>query len=317
MKRILFRGLLLCIGLHCGICRATPQLEYGEGKELAKLADPAITESSGMAAGRMNPGVFWTHNDSGGQPQLFAFTMAGEALATITLTGAAAQDWEDMASFSLNGRGMLLVADVGDNNAKRGSYALYAFYEPKLDPRKRRVHAAVKLSQTISFKYADGSHNCESVGVDPTDRTIYLVSKTAGDECKVYSLAWPKRPGHETYVAKAIATLNVPTTTAMDISPDGLRSVVLTYGDAFEFVREPGEAWAQGFSHPARRIPMPRRHQGESICYGADGKTLYLTSECKDQNAANPSPLLEVPVVKGMPGPQVAPAAPRNPAPLP
>jgi hypothetical protein len=35
---------------------------------------------------------------------------------------------------------------------------------------------------------------------------------------------------------------------------------------------------------------MPRRRQGESICYGPDGKTLYLTSE------QLPTPLWEVPV---------------------
>ncbi len=34
---------------------------------------------------------------------------------------------------------------------------------------------------------------------------------------------------------------------------------------------------------------MPQRNQGESVCYGADGRTLYLTSEFA------PTPLLEVP----------------------
>ena len=40
-----------------------------------------------------------------------------------------------------------------------------------------------------------------------------------------------------------------------------------------------------------REIGMPLRIQGESICYGPDGKTLYLTSE------KLPTPLWEVPVV--------------------
>jgi hypothetical protein len=84
----------------------------------------------------------------------------------------------------------------------------------------------------------------------------------------------------------------------MDISPDGLRAIVLTYGDAFEFVRGPKETWEQGFARPPRRVQMPQRVQGESICYGPDGKTLYLTSECKNKNSASPSPLLEVPVAK-------------------
>ena len=78
----------------------------------------------------------------------------------------------------------------------------------------------------------------------------------------------------------------------MDISPDGLRAVVLTYGNAYEYVRGPKETWAEGFGREPRVIKMPRRAQGESICYGHDGTTLYLTSE------KLPTPLLEVPIVK-------------------
>jgi hypothetical protein len=37
---------------------------------------------------------------------------------------------------------------------------------------------------------------------------------------------------------------------------------------------------------------MPQRRQGETVCYGPDGKTLYLTSEFA------PTPLFEVPVAQ-------------------
>jgi len=304
--RIVSCLLCLILSLSTGIVAAQtdtpiPRLEYGKGRELAKLADPAINESSGLATGRTNRGVFWTHNDSGGRPRVFAFTMQGKALATVTVTGARARDWEDMASFTFNGRGVLLAADVGDNSANRGVYTLYAFYEPRLSAKRRGAQGAVSLVQTINFKYEDGPHNCESVAVDATDRRIYLVSKAGGGKCRVYSLAWPKRSRKGAHVARAVATLKIPTTTAMDISPDGLRAVVLTYGPAFEYARLPTENWAQGFARPGRSIAMPPRAQGESICYGPDGKTLYLTSECKGKNSANPSPLLEIPVIKDLP----------------
>jgi len=42
---------------------------------------------------------------------------------------------------------------------------------------------------------------------------------------------------------------------------------------------------------------MPERVQGESLCFGPDGKTLYLNSECENGNSDNPSPLLEVPLI--------------------
>lgn len=156
--RIVSCLLYLILSLSTGTVAARtdtpiPRLEYGKGRELAKLADPAINESSGLAAGRTNPGVFWTHNDSGSRPQVFAFTMQGKALATVTVTGARARDWEDVASFTHNGRGVLLVADVGDNSANRGLYTLYAFHEPRLRAQKRAMQGTVKLVQTINFKY--------------------------------------------------------------------------------------------------------------------------------------------------------------------
>jgi hypothetical protein len=75
----------------------------------------------------------------------------------------------------------------------------------------------------------------------------------------------------------------------MDISPDGRRAVVLTYGSAYEYTRLGKESWGDAFARKGRELKMPTRRQGESICYGPDGKTLYLTSE------KLPTPLLEVP----------------------
>jgi len=290
---------IMALMLQVSMTRAAEhEIAYGEGRKIGELANSAIDESSGLACGRADEGVFWTHNDSGGTPRLYAFDRNGADLAVVTVADARNRDWEDMASFSYGGRNFLLVADVGDNRAKGRDYTLYIVPEPKLDAGKRGVALSVSPVQTIHFRYEDGPHNCESVAIDPMSRTIYLVSKVYGSKCTVYAVPWPERETSTPLVAKAVATLDVPLATAMDISPDGLRAVVLTYGDAFEFVRGPEETWEQGFSRSPRRIGMPERVQGESICYGPDGKNLYLTSECGDGNSGNPSPLLEVPVIR-------------------
>ena len=59
-------------------------------------------------------------------------------------------------------------------------------------------------------------------------------------------------------------------------------------GPAFEFTRKPGETWKDAFSRVPRTLAMPVRVQGEAICYGRDGRSLYLTSERR------PTPLWEV-----------------------
>jgi hypothetical protein len=68
--------------------------------------------------------------------------------------------------------------------------------------------------------------------------------------------------------------------------------MVLTYADAYEYRRRADEEWSEAFSHEPRVIALPVRTKGEAVCYGPDGKTLYLTSE------GLPAPLWEVPVVE-------------------
>ena len=266
-------------------------IAYGPANKLCTLADEQVRESSGLACSRRADGLFWTHNDSGDTARLFRFDAKGRDLGTFAVPGAKARDWEDMASFCRGDVDLLLLADVGDNAAKRKKYRLYIVEEPTkpAKPAGPGKHRA-KLVETVEFRYEDGPHNCESVAVDPVRGEVLLVTKTRDAACGAYLFRLPGPAARQALVARRIATLAIPTATAMDISPDGSRAVVLTYGDAFEFTRKPDEDWTAALSRPPRRLAMPRREQGESICFGRDGKTLHLTSK------KLPTPLWEVPV---------------------
>lgn len=262
---------------------------YAEPRQIGVVNDERLPESSGLAASILNPGAFWTHNDSGDSPRLFLIDHKGNTLAVPAVEGAQATDWEDMASFRDGNDSYLLIGDVGDNRAKRQQYMLYIVKEPRIDRESQARVSSLKLSMAVPFTYEDGSHNCESVAVDPTDRMIYLISKESRG-CRVYRLPLPVEPVTQPLTARTVATLEITQVTAMDISPDGLRAIVLTYTDAYEYTRGANETWDKAFAREGRCLPMPKRRQGESICFGIDGKTLYLTSEGKRQ------PLWEVPV---------------------
>ena len=266
--------------------RPIERIRYAAPKRLATLSDQAIDESSGIACSRRNAGIFWTHNDSGGPPRLFAFDVKGHALGTYTVVGATNRDWEDLASFTHRKSHYLLIGDVGDNARRRRFAMLHLVVEPAIDPNARDVKGKVKVARTVRFVYEDGPQDCESVAVDPTTRTVYMVSKRG--KRRVYELSLPDKPAARTLTAKPIATLPLGWTSAMDISSDGLRAVVLTYVDAYEYARSPGEKWKVAFARRPRRIAMPYRRQGESICFGLDGVSLYLTSEKR------PTPLFKV-----------------------
>ncbi len=267
-------------------------IAYAKPNRLTDLANKTIKESSGLACSRRRKNVFWTHNDSGDNPRIYAFNNKGEDLGTFDVAGARAVDWEDMASVRLGKTPYLLLADVGDNNARRKNCTLYFVKEPALPAGRKPVQGKVKIAKVIRFKYPDGPQNCEAVAVDPTTRTVYIITKSAKPIAKVYSVRIRKGKDKGVIVAWPVSALPHGTVTGMDISPDGARCIVVTYGPAYEYTRQQGEKWADAFARKPREITMPARTQGESICYGTDGKTLYLTSE------KLPTPLWEVPVTK-------------------
>ena len=266
--------------LTCQVAK-TEDGPASNAQQVAILANADILESSGLAASFNTPHAFWTHNDSGDRPRLFAFDETGRDLGVVTLEGISAIDWEDMASFRRDHRGWLLVADVGDNARRRKTCQLHLLPEPAFDER------SVKVGTTIHFRYANGPRDCEAVGIDGSSNTVLLATKGAFQP-ELYALQLPPTPTERVLVARSIATISVPFATALDVSPNGRNAIVLTYGDAYEFRRRENESWAEAFRGPPQVIKMPARRQGESICYARDGRSLLLTSE------KQPTPLWKV-----------------------
>ena len=57
-------------------------------REVGEFTSPKITECSGLAVSRKNPGVLWVHNDSGDSARLFAVKEDGTLLGVFRLAQA-------------------------------------------------------------------------------------------------------------------------------------------------------------------------------------------------------------------------------------
>src|SRR5688572_7607336 len=94
-------------------------------EEIAVLPDE-LRESSGLVISRTQPGVLWSHNDSGDGPSIYAIDMSGRLLAKFRIEGADARDWEDISRGPCPAAMVpekapgpvecLYMADTGDNN---------------------------------------------------------------------------------------------------------------------------------------------------------------------------------------------------------
>jgi hypothetical protein len=260
---------------------------------LGDMEDQRVNESSGLAFSRRADDILWTHNDSGDGPFLYAFDKTGLSRGIYRIQGATAYDWEDMTSCEIDGVPHLLIADTGDNREIRESCILYLVEEPEVGP-DISFTGTVAVARKIEFVYEDGKHDCEAIAVDAEGCSIYLITKKTKKNlpCLIYQLDIPPESTTEPLIARAIGEFQFRKVTAMDMSRDGTRAVVITYNEAFEFERGPDESWQLAFWKPWRQLPVPWRGQGESICYGPESDTLYLTSE------NTPAPLWRVRILQ-------------------
>jgi hypothetical protein len=262
---------------------------YGPPVLLGTVDDPDVTESSGLVASRRNPGLYWTHNDSGDGPFLYCLDGHGSSCGAWRVTGADAIDWEDIAA----GPGpdpstpYLYVGDIGDNLGDRPDVVVYRVPEPAVDrsapPPAKASPGRTQPAQALTLRYPDGSHDAEALLVQPRTGDVYIVAKEPNPG--VYVARAPVDPAATTTLQK-VATLPLGTgglftlVTGGDIAPDGRRLALCTYGPGYELRLPDG---AQSFDAIWRQPPVPltlgARPQGEGIAYRLDGKALLTTSE--------------------------------------
>lgn len=265
------------------------------------ITDPRIKESSGLAASRIHPGVYWTHNDSDDGPYVYAVDSAtGKTVARITLTGIGKP--RDIEGISLGPDGRLYVGDIGDNLGGSWNHVwIYRFTEPKT------LGDATLKAEQFTVKYADGPRNAEALMVHPVTGRVYIASK---DE-----KAGGLYEGPEALSASGTNTFrrigDVPWVTDGAFSPDGGRLALRGYLWAKTYPWKDGRPAGDG-----EAVGAPWQGQAESVTYTADGSTLMFGAEGANSRvvavpvaaAAKPSPS-----ASGSAAPAPAPGAPADP----
>src|ERR1044071_3036567 len=261
---------------------------YGPPTTITTIKEKSITESSGLAASRLTPGAYWTHNDDG--PFIYAFDTRGDSLGIFRVTGAQARDWEDMATGPGPdaSKSYLYLGDIGDNDAVRDEVVVYRVPEPALTADSRKLTKArpgsTEPAEAIRLKYPDGKHDAEALLVHPTTGNIYIVNKVPIANPVVYEATAPFTSGKVTTM-KRLGEIHVPSifggvVTGGSISPDGRRVALWDYFQGYEIVLPAGsknfnDIWKQRMTG----FDLGKREQGESITYRLDGKAFLATRE--------------------------------------
>ncbi len=257
--------------------------------EKSTIRSAAVSEASGIAVSPSNPDFFWLINDSGAGPEIHLAGTDGSDRGKITLKDTKNIDWEDLASFRLDGKSYLLVADTGDNNAKRDDCVFYIVREPDLPAEGKSRDLTLMPSWKVPFRYEGGPRDCESASVDAVAEKIVFISKRTKPP-EVYELPLRAAEKRGIQVAKPLGTTEVkpPASnilpymdqpTSLDLSADRSMAAVVTYHGVFLFPRTPKESWVEAFAKKPVELGPHHLGQAESVAFSRDGKTIYVTAE--------------------------------------
>ena len=245
-----------------------------------------MTESSGIAASRRNPGAWFTHDDSGGGPEIHAFRLDGTYLGRHRIEGANSFDWEDMAAGPCpqSAGDCLFLADTGDNFRIRPHVTVYAVEEPARvgGPLPDREGTPLPVIQSWKLLYPEGKPDVETLLVHPLSGAITLVTKEAGGGSLVYRA--PTTPSEEPQLLQRVAELHIEGLTMQErmITGGGWQAqgesvAIRSYVRALEWTVDPLDADAH-WERPPRTHPLAVEVQGEAIAYTLEGD-LVTTSE--------------------------------------
>ena len=228
-------------------------------------------------------------NDEG-KPQLYAIDTTGAHLGRVDLKKSDNRDWEDLAAFELDDEPYLLIADIGDNEARRKKRTIYIAKEPRTDEDK------TKVDWEVDFKYPNGPRDAEAVAVDVENERIFVLSKRdippalyelplRPDDDKTVTATWlgtidslPKPLRRDVEFAVKLKSWHWQPT-GMDISTDNRAAVIMTYRAVYYYLRRDGQDWFDALNSKPIRIGLGNFANAEAVAFGDDRRTVYVTGE--------------------------------------
>ena len=254
---------LLLVGAFAVPASAADGDDGPAGSDGFTIKDPRIAESSGLAASRLHPGIYWTHNDQDTGPYIYAVDGAtGETVARVSLSGIGTP--RDVEAIGIGPGNRIFVGDLGDNLG--GTWPHVWIYElPEPEELKDQT---VKATQYV-VKYADGARDAESLLIHPKTGRVYIIDKNEDGGHLYEGPAELSASGTNTFEPTVPVDLQA---TDAAFSPDGEQIAVRSYFGGVRYDWNGGKIQRKG------RISAPLG-QGESVTYTIDGKKLLLGME--------------------------------------
>ena len=271
-----------------------------EARQVGVQARDDLVENSAAAMSARQPGVFFSINDSGNEPLLFALDTTGADRGAWRIAQATNVDWEgvalgpcaraDSATVRSGSRACVYIADVGDNEERRPTRVIYRTPEPNAE---QAGYLGVLPAERLAFRYADGPHDVEAMYVAPTGAT-YLITKrprvgSTGSLRPALVFMIPASAWGRDTLALAELVDSLPivpgsapgrSITDASLAQDGRHLAVRTYAEVYVFASDPLTGRVLAGVPPARcNTGNVAQGYGEGITWIGAATALLLTRE--------------------------------------
>jgi hypothetical protein len=233
-----------------------------------------INEASGIVASHIHPHLLYTHNDSGGEAEIYMMDTLGGFLGKITLEDAKNRDWEDIAIGPGEDPDMsyVYVGDIGDNNGKRDNIQVYRFPEPQALEEDINIKP-----EKFTLVYPDGARDAETMMVDAVTGDLLILSKR--DTSNVLYRASADQLGKGEVLLHKVMKLPITMAVGGDISSDGKQIAIKNYWVVYYWERFEGESIPEALGRKPTQLPYKPEPQGEAIGFSYEGDRYFTLSE--------------------------------------
>ena len=230
-----------------------------------------LSEASGLAVSRRNPGILWVHNDSG-EPILYALDTLGNLRGRVHIQHATNDDWEDITVGDCDAGSCLYIGAIGDNLQNSTDRVIYRLAEPELGATSAQPTA------TFRYRFSDQPHDTEALYA--IGEQLYLITKGRSGAIALYRVPMQ---GGEPDTLQLLQELTpglvqLPDmVTGVGVTPDGKYVLIRTYS-ALQLYSFEGERLQPVLPGSGFDLQPLDEFQGEGADITAAG-VVYLVSE--------------------------------------
>ncbi len=256
---------LMGIGVYTAAAVPPDTADTPPWQPIGEYTHPPIRESSGIVTSQQFEGVYWTLNDSGNSPTLYATKLNGELIQEIAVRGSGNFDWEALGIDSQN---RLWIGEIGNNSRLRQDLKVVVVAEP--DP-----FTETEAEVIASYPYQYPNENVDAEGLFIAEGIPYIVSK---ERERAVLYRFPTLEPDTKQVLEHVGEFaGAKWVTGAGLSEDGTRLAACTY-DALWVYQGTGDNLAQMIQ--GTPWSLPHNFSGEAVCF--DGYDLVLTNEARD-----------------------------------